>query len=46
MLALLMGPQAVGPVMLVLAVDLIVFGSLIVILVTGARDGRIARRGG
>jgi hypothetical protein len=42
MLALLLGPQAVGPVMLVLATDLIVFGSLIVILITGARDGRIA----
>ena len=28
--------------MLVLAVDLIVFGSLIVIIITGARDGRIS----
>lgn len=42
MLALLMGPQAVGPVMLVLAVDLIVFSSLIVILITGSRDGRMS----
>ena len=41
MLALLLGPEAVGPVMLVLAMDLIVFGSLIVILVTGGRDGRM-----
>lgn len=41
MLALLLGPEAVGPVMLVLAVDLIVFGSLIVILVTGGRGGRL-----
>lgn len=42
MLVLLMGAQAIGPVMLVLAVDLIVFGSLIVILITGARDGRLS----
>jgi len=42
MLAMLMGEAAVGPVMLVLAVDLIVFGSLVVILITGARDGRMS----
>lgn len=42
MLVLLMGDQAIGPVMLVLAVDLIVFGSLIVILISGARDGRVS----
>ncbi len=42
MLALLMGEQAIGPVMLVLAVDLIVFSSLIVILIEGARDGRMS----
>jgi predicted permease len=41
MLTLLMGEAAVGPVMMVLAMDLIVFGSLIVILVTGGRDGRM-----
>lgn len=41
MLTLLLGPEAVGPVMMVLAMDLIVFGSLIVILVTGGRDGRM-----
>ena len=41
MLVLLMGEAAVGPVMMVLAVDLIVFGSLIVILITGSRDGRM-----
>ena len=41
MLALLLGPEAVGPVIIVLAVDLIFFGSLIVILVTGSRDGRV-----
>lgn len=42
MLVLLLGEEAVGPVMLVLAVDLIVFGSLIVILITGSRDGRMS----
>ncbi|MDP5085920.1 MAG: AEC family transporter [Yoonia sp.] len=42
MLVLLLGEGAVGPVMLVLAVDLIVFGSLIVILITGSRDGRMS----
>ena len=42
MLVLLLGDEAIGPVMLVLAVDLIVFGSLIVILITGSRDGRMS----
>ncbi|MGR3520267.1 MAG: AEC family transporter [Roseovarius sp.] len=42
MLTLLMGEAAIGPVMLVLAVDLIVFGSLVVILITGSRDGRMS----
>ncbi|MEL6801854.1 MAG: AEC family transporter [Pseudomonadota bacterium] len=42
MLVLLLGENAVGPVLLVLAVDLIVFGSLIVILITGSRDGRMS----
>ncbi|UWQ04339.1 AEC family transporter [Aliiroseovarius crassostreae] len=42
MLALLLGEAAIGPVMLVLAVDLFLFGSLIVILITGHRDGRVS----
>lgn len=42
MLVLLLGEQAIGPVMLVLAVDLIVFSSLIVILITGSRDRRMS----
>lgn len=42
MLVMLMGKGAIVPVMLVLAVDLIVFGSLIVILITGSRDGRMS----
>lgn len=41
MLALLLGPQAVGPVLLVLAVDLIVFSSLLTLLVTLFRSGRV-----
>jgi malonate transporter len=44
MLSILMGPAAVAPIMLGLSVDLIVFGSLIVILVTGAQDGRMSVR--
>ena len=40
MLALLMGPASIGPLIIILAVDLIVFGSLIVILITGSQgDG-------
>ncbi|WP_147126751.1 AEC family transporter [Shimia ponticola] len=42
MLVLLLGQEAIGSVMMVLAVDLIVFGSLIVILITGSRDGRMS----
>jgi malonate transporter len=42
MLALLFGEEAIGPVMLCLAVDLVVFSSLIVILITGHRDGRVS----
>ncbi|WP_298915791.1 AEC family transporter [uncultured Roseobacter sp.] len=41
MLTLLMGAAAIGPIMMSLAVDLIVFSSLIVILITGSRDGRL-----
>ncbi len=42
MLTLLLGAEAIGPVILVLAVDLIFFGSLIVIMVTLSRDGRMS----
>lgn len=41
MLALLMGAEAVGHVMMVLAVDLLVFGSLVVMIIVGSRDGRM-----
>ena len=42
LLAALLGPASIGPIMLILAVDLIVFSSLIVILINGARDGRMS----
>lgn len=41
MLALLFTEAAIGPVMLVLAIDLVVFSSLIVILINASRDGRL-----
>jgi malonate transporter and related proteins len=44
MLSLLLGPEAVGPVLLVLAVDLIVFSSLLTMAVTGLRAGRVNAR--
>ncbi|RMA42746.1 AEC family transporter [Rhodophyticola porphyridii] len=42
MLVVLLGPAAAGPVLMVLALDLVVFSSLIVILITGSRDGRMS----
>lgn len=42
MLALLLGPESVGPVLLVLAVDLIVFSSILTMLITGLRAGRVS----
>ncbi len=42
MFVLLLGPASAGPMLLVLATDLIVFSSLIVILVTGSREGRVS----
>jgi malonate transporter and related proteins len=44
MLALLLGPEAVGPVLLVLAVDLIVFSSILTMAITGLRAGRVSAR--
>lgn len=41
MLALLLGQEAVGPIILILSIDLIVFSSLLTLLVTGAREGRM-----
>ena len=42
LLVLLLGERAVGPLLLVIAADLIVFSSLVVILITGSRDGRVS----
>ncbi len=38
----LLGAAAIGPVMIVLATDLIVFGSLLVIIISARRDGRVS----
>ena len=42
MLAMLMGPAAVAPIIAMLSVDLIVFSSLIVILITGSRGNGVS----
>ena len=44
MFIVLFGEAAIGPIMLTLAVDLLVFSSLIVILITGSRDGQMSWR--
>lgn len=41
MLALLLGPQAVGPVLMVLAVDLVVFSTVLTLIITGLRGGKV-----
>ncbi len=40
MLVVLLGPEAVGPVLMVLALDLIVFSSIITVVITAAREGQ------
>lgn len=42
MLSLLLGPDAAGPILLVLAIDLIVFSSLITLVITGLQQGRMS----
>ena len=42
MFALLLGPEATRPVIIMLTCDLIVFSSLIVILITVSREGRVS----
>ncbi|SDE58530.1 AEC family transporter [Rhodobacter capsulatus] len=42
MLVVLLGPKAAGPVLMVLAADMIVFSTLITLIVTYARHGRVA----
>ena len=41
MLVVLLGPQAAGPVLMVLTVDMVVFSSLITLIITGARGGAL-----
>ncbi len=41
MLALLLGQRAIGPVLMVLAIDMVVFSTLITLIVIAARQGRI-----
>lgn len=40
MLVVLLGQAAIGPVMMVLAIDLVIFSALLTLLVTAARHGR------
>lgn len=42
MLVMLMGPQAAGPMIMLLAIDLIVFSTLITLIMTAAREGRMS----
>jgi len=42
MLVVLLGVQAAGPVLMVLTIDMIVFSSLVTMLITGARQGRVS----
>ena len=42
MLVSLFGKQAAAPILLVLTVDLMLFGSLIVAIITGSRDGKLS----
>ena len=41
MLAILMGPEAVGFIMIILAIDLTVFGSLIVLIIVASKDKKL-----
>ena len=41
MLAILMGPDAVGFIMIILAIDLIIFGSLIVFIIVASKDKKL-----
>ncbi|NNE80963.1 MAG: AEC family transporter [Silicimonas sp.] len=42
MLAILMGPEAVAPIIIIISIDLIVFSSLIVILITGSKGNGLS----
>ncbi|MGO4907369.1 AEC family transporter [Pseudorhodobacter sp. W20_MBD10_FR17] len=42
MLVVLMGPQAAGPILMVLSIDLIVFSTVVTLIITGVRQGRMS----
>lgn len=42
MLVVLLGERAIGPVLMVLTIDMILFSTLITLIVTGARQGRLS----
>ncbi|MDW4549665.1 AEC family transporter [Defluviimonas sp. D31] len=44
MLTAILGPKAAGPVLMVLAIDLIVFSSLITLIITASREGKVSPR--
>lgn len=41
MLVVLLGPAAIGPVLMVLTLDMVVFSTIITLLIHGARHGRV-----
>lgn len=44
MLGVLLGPQSSGPLLMVLTLDMIVFSSLVTLLITAEREGRLRLR--
>lgn len=44
MLVVLLGQQAAGPVLMVLAIDLVVFSSVITLIITARREGQLSPR--
>jgi malonate transporter and related proteins len=42
MLVVLMGPEAAGPILMVLSIDLIVFSTIVTLIITGMRQGRMS----
>ncbi|WP_050524824.1 AEC family transporter [Pseudorhodobacter wandonensis] len=42
MLVVLMGPEAAGPILMVLSIDLIVFSTIVTLIITGVRQGRMS----
>lgn len=42
MLVVLLGPAAIGPVLMVLTIDMVVFSTLITLIVAAARHGRVS----